>query len=180
MLHNEGDGITHKKQERTAETMSTKKYLPFEIDTKNKTFIFSPKNYQDLFIEGTTVNEAFKAAMALGCYDGYTPILQKREENPDRNTMTQNFTEAGVEEWLTINAPEWMEKWEMAKEVRTAGNEKFPFMVRKNYFLSENPLARAFCGMNPDREYKLRPLGTFLKQAVEAKLAKKAKDQAKK
>ena len=155
--------------------MSTKKILPFEIDTKNKTFIFNSKNYQELFRKGSSVNEAFTAAMALGCYEGFTPVLVKREENPDRNTATQTFTEAGVEEWLTINAPEWLEKWEAAKEVRTAGNEKFPFMVRKNYFLSENPAARAFCGMNPEREYKLRPLATFLKQAVEAKLAMKKK-----
>lgn len=97
--------------------MSTKKILPFEIDAKSKTFRFNTKNYQELFKENSEVNAAFKAAMALGCYDGYVPVV-----------------------------------------------------VRKNYFLYENPEARIFCGMAADRKYELKPLGHFLKQAVDARI----------
>lgn len=159
--------------------MSTKKILPFEIDDKSKTFRFNTKNYQELFKENSEVNAAFRAAIALGCYDGYTPVLVKRVENPDRNTATQNFTEKGVEKWLQDNNPEWIEKWQLSGQVLAADAKPFPFMVRKNYFLYENEAARIFCGMNPEKEYKLKPLGSFLKQAVEARLAtiQKSKEQ---
>ena len=150
--------------------MSTKKILPFEIDDKSKTFRFNAKNYQELFKENSEVNTAFKAAIALGCYDGYTPVLVKRVENPDRNTATQNFTSEGVEKWLAVNNPEWFPVWEITREVLAADAKPFPFMVRKNYFLHENAAARLFCGMAADRNYELKPLGHFLKQAVEAKI----------
>ena len=150
--------------------MSTKKILPFEIDAKSKTFRFNTRNYQELFKENSEVNAAFKAAMALGCYEGYVPVVVKRVENPDRNTATQTFTEQGVEKWLQDNNPGWIPVWKVAKEVLAADAKKFPFMVRKTYFLYENPEARIFCGMAADRNYELKPLGHFLKQAVDARI----------
>ena len=151
----------------------------FFIDDDSKTFVFGPRHYQELFIENSPVNKAYKAAMALGCYADYKPVRRETDVNPARNVATQNFTEDGVVAWLTDNNPEWLEKWKAAKEVKTADNKQFPFMVRKNYFLSENPAAREFCGMieKPNKPYELRQSGKALKQAVEVRLAatKKAK-----
>ena len=75
-----------------------------------------------------------------------------------------------MEKWLQDNNPEWLPVWEVTKEVLAADANKFPFMVRKNYFLYENAEARVFCGMSPNRKYELKPLGHFLKQAVEARI----------
>ena len=51
----------------------------FEVNVENKQFIFTKKNYEELFIEGSAVNKAFKAAMALGCYEGYIPVEGKKK-----------------------------------------------------------------------------------------------------
>lgn len=144
----------------------------FEIDDDSKTFVFGPRFYQDLFKENSEVNKAFKAAMALGCYDGYKPVQRPFAINPDRNVHTQNFTEKGVETWIEDNNPAWLVKWNAAKVVKTADNKKFAFMVRKSYFLYENPAARIFCGMKEDKEYALRLSAKALKAAVEARIAK--------
>ena len=153
----------------------------FVIDDDSKTFIFGPRHFQELFVENSAVNKAYKAAVALGCYADYKPVTRGTDVNPARNVATQNFTEDGVVAWLTDNAPEWLKKWETAKAVRTADNKKFQFMVRKNYFLYENPAARAFCGMieNPKKPYQLRKSGQALKQAVEVRLAADGKKSTK-
>ena len=147
----------------------------FDVDRKNKTFIFPQKHYKELFVPGSEVNEAFKAAMALGCYEGFIPVEKPIALNEKRSTAIQKFTIAGVETWIRENAPEWMEKWEASGKVVMMSNEPFPFMVRKNYFLFENPAARAYCGMieNPAKPYALKPNAVALRQAVEARLAKK-------
>lgn len=152
--------------------MANKKY--FEIDNKTKTFVFGPRTFQDLFVEDSDVNKAFKAAMALGCYEGYTPVQKPYNVKEDRNTDTQSFTCEGVVAWLTDNNPDWLKKWKASETVRMANNQKFPFMVRKNYFLFENPEARIYCGMKPDtadKKYELRAKGKALKRAVEARIA---------
>ena len=106
--------------------------------------------------------------MALGFYEGYVSVVVKRVENPDRNTATQTFTEAGVETWLLDNSSEWLPVWNVTKEVVATDANKFPFMGRKNSFLNENPAARVFCGMSPERNYTLKLLGHFLNQDVES------------
>lgn len=149
----------------------------FIIDDDSKTFVFGPRFFQDLFKENSPVNKAYKAAMALGCYDDYKPVMKPTQVNPARNTATQHFTVEGVKAWLQDNNPEWLHKWDLSKAVRTADNHEFSFMVRKSYFLYENPAARTFCGMAADRDYKLKPSALALKAAVEARLASEAKNK---
>ena len=149
----------------------------FVIDDDSKTFVFGPRFFQDLFKENSAVNKAYKAAMALGCYDDYKPVMKPTQVNPARNTATQHFTVEGVKAWLQDNNPDWLHKWELSKAVRTADNHEFSFMVRKSYFLYENPTARTFCGMAADRDYKLKPSAIALKAAVEARLAAEAKNK---
>ena len=144
----------------------------FEIDAKNKTFIFSHKKFQDLFVEGSEVNEAFKAAMALGCYEGFTPVERPRksQQKPkkERNTATQAFTEKGVSIWLEKHNKEWLQIWEAIGFLTKADGDKYPFMVRKNYFLFHNPKAREYVGMDPAVEYELTALGKALSLDVDA------------
>lgn len=149
----------------------------FVIDDDSKTFIFGPRFFQELFVENSAVNKAYRAAMALGCYDDYKPVMKPMRINPARNTATQHFTVDGVRAWLQDNNPDWLHKWDLSKAVRTADNHEFSFMVRKSYFLYENPAARTFCGMAPDRDYKLKPSALALKTAVEARLAAEAKSK---
>ena len=57
---------------------------------------------------------------------------------------------------------------------RKAGNQDH-YLIAHAYICIhintyENPEARIFCGMAADRKYELKPLGHFLKQAVEAKI----------
>lgn len=144
----------------------------FEIDAKNKTFIFSHKKFQDLFVEGTEVNEAFRAAMALGCYEGFTPVERprksKQKPKKERNTATQAFTEKGVIEWLQIHDKDWLDTWEALSYLKKADGDKYPFMVRKNYFLFYHEEARAYVGMDPKAEYVLTALGKALEMDVKA------------
>lgn len=158
--------------------MSRKKRF-FEIDRQNKTFIFPQKFYKELFVNGSEVNEAFKAAMALGCYEGYVPVEKPIADVDKRNTAIQQFTAAGVEEWIKVNNPDWLQKWQLCGQVVMMNNEKFSFMVRKNYFLFENPAARAYCGMKPkaNKAYELKPNAVVLRSAVEAKIAQLAKEK---
>lgn len=149
----------------------------FEIDRQNKTFIFPQKFYKELFVNGSEVNEAFKAAMALGCYEGYVPVEKPINNQAGRNTAIQGFTTKGVEEWISVNNPEWLKKWEMSGKVLMMNGAKFSFMVRKNYFLFENQAARAYIGMSEKsiKDYKLKPNGVVLRSAVEAKIAQEEK-----
>ena len=149
----------------------------FTIDDESKTFLFGPRYFQDLFVEKSPVQKAFKPAMALGCYDDYKPAMRPMKINPKRNTSTQQFTKDGVVVWLHDNNPEWLAKWDASDEVRTPDNKKYSFMIRKNYFLFENPAARVYCGMDKDREYKLNASAVALRAAVEARLAAKAKEK---
>lgn len=149
----------------------------FTIDTEHKTFVFNHNNYQELFVDGSEVNRAFKAAMALGCYDGFVPVEHKRIENPDRNTKTQQWSEKGVEEWITAHNPDYLPRWEAMKKARTTDAHKFPFMVRKNLFLFENEPARRFCHTREDEEhpYKLKKNAETLLMAVETIIKRQGK-----
>lgn len=140
----------------------------FEIDAENKKFVFTKKNFEELFVENSPVNKAFKAAMALGCYEGYVPVEGKKNQNPDRNTAAQQFTEAGVITWLKENNPDYIAKWKAMKEVKQADNSKYSFMVRKNVFLFDNEGARLYCGMKEktSAEYELTGNGKALESAV--------------
>lgn len=152
----------------------------FTIDNENKTFIFGPRFYQDLFVDGSPVNKAYKAAMALGCYNDYKPVMRPMNINPNRNTATQHFTVDGVETWLKDNNPDWLRKWRVSGEVKTADNKKYSFMVRKSYFLHENPKARVYCGMPDNPEYTLKASATALKSAVEARIERENKEEQEK
>lgn len=155
--------------------MSTKKY--FEIDHNSKTFIFGARTYPELFVEDSEVNRAFKAAMALGCYEGYTPVQKPMASKKDRSTAAQAFTEIGAELWIKDNNPEYMKRWETMKEVRKADGGKYAFMVRKNLFLYENEAARTYCGIKPRKDgkpYQLNAMGAALRMAVEARLKSEA------
>lgn len=140
----------------------------FEVNAENKQFIFTKKNYEELFIEGSAVNKAFKAAMALGCYEGYIPVEGKKKQNEDRNTAAQQFNEAGVISWLKENRPDYIADWYAMKEVRQADDSKYSFMVRKNVFLYENKGARLYCGMKEETSshYRLTDTGKILKEAI--------------
>lgn len=140
----------------------------FEVNVENKQFIFTKKNYEELFIEGSAVNKAFKAAMALGCYEGYIPVEGKKKQNEDRNTAAQQFNEAGVISWLKENNPDYIANWYAMKEVRQADDSKYSFMVRKNVFLFENEGARLYCGMKEETSshYRLTDTGKILKEAI--------------
>lgn len=140
----------------------------FEIDAENKKFVFTKKNFEELFVENSAVNKAFKAAMALGCYEGYVPVEKNKNQNPDRNTAAQQFNEEGVKTWLKENNPGYIADWYAMKEVRQADDSKYSFMVRKNVFLFENEGARAYCGMKEktSAEYALTARGKILKDAV--------------
>lgn len=147
----------------------------FEIDPEHKTFIFTRKNFEELFIENSPANKAFKAAMSLGCYEGYIPVEGKKRQNPNRNTAAQRFNDDGVLSWLKDNAPSYIPKWEAMKELRRPNNSKYPFMIRKNVFLFDNPEARAFCGMSAETcdNYTLTKSGTTLNDAVSKRIASK-------
>lgn len=150
--------------------MATKKY--FEIDHNTKTFIFGARTYPELFVEDSEVNRAFKAAMALGCYEGYTPVQKPFATKKDRSTAAQSFTEIGAELWIKDNRPEYLARWDIMKDVRKADGGKYAFMVRKNLFLYENQAAREYCGIKPRKDgkpYQLNPLGKALLMAVEAR-----------
>lgn len=140
----------------------------FEIDAENKKFVFTKKNFEELFVENSAVNKAFKAAMALGCYEGYVPVEGKKKQNEDRNTAAQQFNEDGVITWLKENKPDYIADWYAMKEVRQADDSKYSFMVRKNVFLFENEGARAYCGMKEktSANYELTVRGKMLKDAV--------------
>lgn len=140
----------------------------FEIDAENKKFVFTKKNFEELFVENSAVNKAFKAAMALGCYEGYIPVVGKKKQNEDRNTAAQQFNEDGVITWLKENNPDYIADWYAMKAVRQADDSKYSFMVRKNVFLFENKGARTYCGMKAatSAEYALTARGTILKDAV--------------
>lgn len=140
----------------------------FEIDAENKKFVFTKKNFEELFVENSAVNKAFKAAMALGCYEGYVPVEGKKNQNPDRNTAAQQFNEAGVITWLKENKPDYIAKWNAMKAVRQADNSKYSFMVRKNVFLFDNEGARTYCGMKEETsaDYALTARGQALEDAV--------------
>ena len=158
--------------------MSTVKKF-FEVDRQHKTFVFTHKDYQELFIDGSEVNKAFKAAMALGCYDGYVPVEKERTLNPDRNTSTQSWSEAGVKWWIELNNPDYLATWEAMGKVRDTHGNKFPFMVKKNLFLYENAAARAFCRIkeSKDKPYELKPAATALKTLVAKQLEKDAAEK---
>lgn len=149
----------------------------FEINAEKKQFVFSEKNYKKLFEEGSAVNKAFKAAMALGCYEGFTPVQAESEKK-----ATKGFNEAGVISWIELNNPEYMATWEAMKKVKTASNEEFGFMVRKNLFLFDNPAARVYAGMDDKKikktkeheagVYTLTPNAIILQGAVKQLLSK--------
>ena len=148
-----------------------------EIDTEGKRFVLSQRDYKELMNNpGGEIGKQIKGLLALGCYEGYVPAAATKAGAKDKPV---NFTEAGVEAWIQLNNPEWATKWSASKEVKTPDNSKFGFMVRKNYFLFENPEAREYCGMKPDSErrepYELQPSAAQLKKAVEKYLANKAK-----
>lgn len=128
----------------------------FVVDLKNKTFVFSHKNYQALFVEGSEVNTAFRAAMNLGCYSGFVPV-EEAQEKVEKNTVTQQWTEQGVLSFISTTCPEYLPRWELMKQARNAANKPFMFMIRKNLFLFENQEARKFCRVKDTAEapYKL-------------------------
>lgn len=146
--------------------MANKKY--FVVDAENKKFVFTKKNFEELFVENSPVNKAFKAAMSLGCYEGYVPIEGKKKQNPNRNTAAQQFNEAGVITWVKNNAPDYIVEWNAMEEMRQADNSKYPFMVRKNVFLYDNESARLYCGMKEETSeaYELTTRGKALKDAI--------------
>ena len=148
--------------------MSKSTPSPFEIDLKNKTFVFSHKNYQALFVEGSPVNVAFHAAMNLGCYSGFVPV-EAPQERIEKNTVTQQWTEKGVLSFIETTCPEYLPRWELMKKARNASNKPFMFMVRKNLFLYENAEARKFCRVidTADKPYKLLPNGETLRSIVD-------------
>ena len=159
--------------------MATKKY--FDIDHDTKTFIFGARTYPLLFVEDSPVNKAFKAAMALGCYDDYKPVQKPFAVKKDRVTATQAFTEAGAELWIKDNNPEYLKRWEAMKEARMADGGKYAFMVRKNLFLYENEEARTYCGVKPRKDgkpYQLNPLGKALKMATDARMRAAQQEEA--
>lgn len=160
--------------------MSTVKKF-FEVDRQHKTFVFSHKDYQELFVEGSEVNKAFKSAMALGCYDGYVPVEKERTTNPDRNTSTQAWSEAGVISWIKLNNPDYLPRWEAMGKVKDTHGKKYPFMVRKNLFLFENAAARIFCRIKETKEkpYELKPAAASLKTLVDKQLEVDAKGKSK-
>jgi len=140
----------------------------FEIDLKNKTFVFSHKNYQALFVEGSPVNVAFHAAMNLGCYNGFVPV-EAPQEKIEKNTVTQQWTEKGVISFIETTCPEYLPRWELMKQARNAANKPFMFMIRKNLFLFENAEARKFCRVKDTAEapYKLLPNAETLRSIVD-------------
>ena len=150
----------------------------FEIDLKNKTFVFSHKNYQALFVEGSEVNSAFRAAMNLGCYNGFVPV-EEAQEKIEKNTVTQQWTEKGVLSFIATSCPEYLPRWELMKKARNAANKPFMFMVRKNLFLYENEEARKFCRVKDTKEepYKLGENAETLQSIVDKMEAQAAQDK---
>lgn len=140
----------------------------FKIDLKNKTFIFSHKHYQELFVEGSEANAAFHAAMNLGCYDGFVPV-EDTKEPVNKNRETQKWTEDGVITFIKANCPDYLPRWEAMKKARTAANKPFMFMIRKNLFLYENADARKFCRVKDTEEepYKMTENAEILKTVVD-------------
>lgn len=140
----------------------------FQVDLKNKTFVFSHKNYQALFVEGSEVNTAFHAAMNLGCYSGFVPV-EEVQEKPEKNTVTQQWTEEGVLSFIKTTCPDYLPRWELMKQARNTANKPFVFMIRKNLFLYENMEARKFCRVKDTAEapYKLGANAETLQSIVD-------------
>ena len=140
----------------------------FEVDLKNRTFVFSHKNYQELFKEGSAVNTAFRAAMNLGCYNGFVPV-EATQEKAERNSVTQQWTEKGVVSFIKTTCPEYLPRWELMKKARNTQNKAFAFMIRKNLFLYENQAARAFCRVKDTEEqpYQLGANAATLRAVVD-------------
>ena len=132
----------------------------FTIDKEKKEFVFTSKHYQALFNETSEEYKAFKAAMALGCYEGYVPVEKKPASKKKKSAIKsarKDFTEGMIVEWLKKHNPEWVEVWKAAKEVKAADGNKFSFMTLRNYFLYCNPEARAFCGIDEEERRKADP-----------------------
>lgn len=154
----------------------------FEIDNENKWFVFPTKYYEELFSEeDNEVRKQLRAVMALGFYDGYVPVEKKRKKSENRNTSVHRVKEKGIVEWLEKHNPDWKKKWDISGTVRQADGTKFPFMVRKSYFLKENPDAREYCGVKetnttPDKnenenENRLPAKWKILQREVEKTIA---------
>ena len=150
----------------------------FDIDREQKTFVFTHKNFQELYNENSEVYKAFKATLALGCYDGYIPVEKERTIKVDRNTAAQGWTEKGIIHWIELNNSSYLPIWKAMKEVTNIQGNAFPFMVKKNLFLYDNPAARKLCGIKEDENnpYKLQPSAAALNSLVQKQL-EKAKEQ---
>ena len=148
----------------------SKKKVFFEVDRKNKTFVFSQRYWDDIYNPDSEVYKALHAAMALGCYDGYIPVIKERKAT-ERNTSIQSWNEEGIEAWIKKNNKDYLARWKEMKEQTDTQNKKFPFMVRKNLFLYENEAARRFCHLKEDKDnpYTLGEKAEMLKVALETK-----------
>lgn len=146
-----------------------KKY--FDVDVEKKVLVLTEKNYAEMTIPGSEVYKAIKAALEF--YPGYVPVRKetkkankKNQPAKEKNTKAQAFTADGIIEWIIEHKPTYYPCWMAMAEMKQAGGSKWPFMVRKNVFLFENPDARSFCGIN-NPDYELTENGRILKDEIE-------------